>query len=258
MLNISRIEDEYGEGHDFLIQKKLRWVAQLALLNNLQRGDENIASTSLWTFFNQVFGNSYDDKIQMKFVPPEEADIKKAELLNKLAVNDFREMDFAAVEYDWLWDAYFFAQGFVDTSAFDRQRMMMVPRVINPLYFVRDPFFTNVQEWRFYGHWISRTRNQLKKMQEMGIIGKVPGHEDISGIPAGLEAELWDYKVRREQARDGVATSPETVSGNAVYQILEFYTYDDEGTKVRVWTDKYFSKFLRYELLDFKDGENKT
>ena len=97
----------YEESFQFLEKRKQRQVRQLVLLNNLQRGDENIASTMLVTLFNRIVSNNYDDKMQVKFVPGEELDQSKVNSLNILAQNDYREMEKGRLDYDWLWDALF-------------------------------------------------------------------------------------------------------------------------------------------------------
>src|SRR3989304_2095325 len=99
------------ESFYFLQPRKRRQAQQIVLLNNLQRGDENIASTLLLTLFNRIMSNLYDDKMQVKFVPGEEMDNKKVASLNILAQNDYREMDMAKLDYDWTWDPLFFARG---------------------------------------------------------------------------------------------------------------------------------------------------
>src|SRR3990172_12547775 len=76
------IYSKYIEAFYFLQPRKRRQANQIALLNNLQRGDENIASTLLLTLFNRIMSNLYDDKMQVKFVPGEELDQKKVQSLN--------------------------------------------------------------------------------------------------------------------------------------------------------------------------------
>jgi len=95
------------ESFYFLEPRKRRQVQQIVLLNNLQRGDENIASTLLLTLFNRIMSNLYDDKMQVKFVPSEELDQKKVASLNILAQNDYREMNLKMLDYDWCWDTLF-------------------------------------------------------------------------------------------------------------------------------------------------------
>ena len=84
---LKKLQDEYNEGQDFIRNRKLRQVNQLALLNNLNRGDQNIASTTLFSLFNRVHSSLYSDVLTVKFIPPEDSDYKKTETLNKLQVH---------------------------------------------------------------------------------------------------------------------------------------------------------------------------
>jgi len=87
------IYSKYMESFYFLQPRKRRQAQQITLLNNLQRGDENIASTLLLTLFNRIMSNLYDDKIQVKFVPNEEIEQKQVNSLNILAQNDYQQMN---------------------------------------------------------------------------------------------------------------------------------------------------------------------
>lgn len=251
-MDVKDIWSKYDESFQFLQARKQRQVAQIVLLNNLQRGDENIASTMLVTLFNRILANLYDDKMQVKFVPGEELDQKKVQTLNLLAQNDYREMDKARLDYDWNWDTLFFGRGYVETLRFDTARKIMQPSVINPLAFGYDPYYSEPQQWRYYWKWISKTKWELIKLIQKGVI---TGVTDIREIPSGMDSYLWDYKVRREEAKATTPQSPDTVSGD-VYQILEYFGYDDEGDKCIYWIDRNFSTILMKEKLDLRDGED--
>ena len=165
------IQDNYSESFNFLISRKQRQVSQLILLNNLQRNDQNIASTLLLTLFDRLLSSLYDDKIQIKFIPSEEIDQKRINSLNMLAQSDYREMDKAKLDYDWCWDTLFFGRGYMETLRFDRKRKIMQPHVINPLVFGYDPYFENVQDWRYYWKWITKSKWELKKLIEKMVSG---------------------------------------------------------------------------------------
>ena len=160
----------YDESFQFLQSRKTRQVSQLVLLNNLQRGDQNIASTLLITLFNRILSNLYDDKMQVKFVPSEEMEQKKINSLNILAQNDYREMDKAKLDYDWSWDTLFFGRGYMETLRFDTKRKLMEPCVINPLTFGYDPFFEKAEDWRYYWKWITKSSVQIEKLIKSGKI----------------------------------------------------------------------------------------
>lgn len=246
------IQEKYNESFMFLNERKLRQVRQLILLNNLQRGDDNIASTLLLTLFNRILSNLYDDKMQVKFVPSEELDQKKVNSLNILAQNDYREMNKAKLDYDWDWDTLFFGRGYMETLKFDTKRNIMRPVVINPLVFGYDPYFSDVKDWRYYWKWVSKNKWEMQKLIDDGTI---TGITNLKEIPSGMDPYLWDYKVKVEQARKAQPQSSDTFAGD-VFQILEFCGYDKDGDKAIFWTDKNISKIIMEEKLDLKDSED--
>ena len=251
---IGDIQSKYQESFDFLEPRKQRQVNQLVLLNNLQRGDQNISSTLLLTLFTRILSNLYDDKMQIKFVPAEETEQKMINSLNLLAQNDYQEMDKARLDYDWCWDTLFFGRGYMETLRFDKKRKIMKPEVINPLTLGYDPFFSEVKDWRYYWKWIGKNKSQVIKLIKDGFID---GVKDISEIPSGMDEYLWAYKVKRDNAKKANAT-PTTTYSNDAYQFLEFYGIEDDGEKYVYWLDRDLSKILMREKLDLRDGDNNT
>lgn len=248
----------YDESFQFLQQRKQRQVQQIVLLNNLQRGDENIASTLLITLFNRIMSNLYDDKMQVKFTPAEEIDQKKVASMNILAQNDYREMEKDRLDYDWNWDTLFFGRGYCETLRFNPQTKILEPNVINPLVFQYDPFFEDPKDWRYYSKWITKSKWEIWRLIRNGVI---KGITDPRDIPSGIDPYLWDYKIKREQAKQATPQANDTYQGD-VYQILEFYGYADrdlpnlkikEGDKCVYWIDRGFSKIIYQEKLDLKD-----
>ena len=244
-----QLEMEFEEGQDFLRNKKQRQVMQLILLNNLRRGDENISSTSFWSFFNRVIASLYDPNGSQDFVGAEDSDFKKTEALKKLKLNDDQEIDMPLIEYDWLWDAGAFGRGYLETLNWDSEKKILYPEVLNPLAMIYDPQFSNPQRWRYYGKWITRSGIEIDQLIAEGVITGIKSHKEIS---AGIDPELWDYKVRREAAKEGnaVADTSAISEFNDVYQIYEGFTYNKKGKKVLAWADRNFTKVLRENLLE--------
>lgn len=243
---------KYEEAFNFLYPRKQRQVNQLILLNNLQKGDQNISSTLLLTLFNRILSNLYDDKMQVKFIPGEEVDQKKVNAINLLAQNDYREMEKDKLDYDWSWDTLFFGDGWMETLQFDKKRKIMRPTVINPLVFGYDPFFSDSQDWRYYWKWISKNKYQLQKLIRDGVID---GISDPKEIASGMDPYLWNFKTLRDNAKKAQTTSTDSIN-NDVYQILEYYGYTEEGKKCVYWIDKDFTKILMREELDLKDSDD--
>lgn len=194
----------------------------------------------------------YDDKIQVKFLPSQGILQDQINSYNVLAQSDYLEMDKAKLDYDWTWDSLFFGQGFLETLRFNKKRKIIEPSVINPLAFGYDPYFEEAQQWRYYWKWVNKNKYELKKLIKAGVITGVKGIEDI---PSGVDTYLWDYKIKRDEAKKGTAMATDTKAGD-VYQILEFYGYDDKtGEKTVYWVDKDFSVILFKQKLDLQDGE---
>lgn len=246
------IERNYMEAFNFLLPRKRRQVNQLILLNNLQRGDENIASTLLLTLFNRLLSNLYDDKIQVKFLPSQGIMQEQLNAYNTLAKSDYVEMEKDKLDYDWVWDTLFFGRGYIETLNFDKKRKIMVPHVINPLVFSYDPYFENVQEWRYYCKWITKSKWQLDKLIKSG---KIDGIKEVKEIESGVDPQLWQWKSMRDKAKKANEPSNQPAKID-VYQILEYYGYDETGKKCCYWVDRSFSKILMKEELDLQDGED--
>lgn len=243
------IQDAYNESFNFLQSWKRRKVDQLVLLNNLQRGDQNIASTLLVTLFLRSVSTNYDDKLQVKFLPSQGIEQEQLNSYNILAQSDYLEMDKAKMDYDWCWDTLGFGRGYCETYKFNKKRKIMEPQVINPLVFGYDPYFENVQDWRYYWKWITKSKVEIQRLIKNGTIKGITKPNEIS---SGVEEYLWDYKLKRDQAKKGIEPSVESEAGE-VYQILEFYGYNEQGEKTCRWVDKGFTKILYEEKLDFED-----
>lgn len=251
------IQDAYEESFNFLQSWKRRKVSQLVLLNNLQRGDQNIASTLLLTLFNRVVSSLYDDKMQVKFLPSQGIEQEQLNSYNILAQSDYKEMDKAKLDYDWIWDALFFNRGYMETNRFNKKRKIMEPHVINPLVFGYDPYFEDPQEWRYYWKWVTKSKFEIQRLIKNGTITNITTPEEI---PSGVDEYLWNYKLLRDKAKKAIEPSAESQS-SSVYQILEFYGYDEDGNKTCYWVDKSFSKVLYEEELKFEDldyGDQET
>lgn len=250
-MTVNRIETNYIESFQFLLPRKRRQVNQLRLLNNLQRGDQNIASTLLLTLLNRVVSSLYDDKIQVKFLPSQGINQDQLNAYNMLAQSDYLEMGKAKIDYDWVWDTLFFGRGYVETLQFDMKRKIMKPHVINPLVFGYDPYFESPQDWRYYWKWVTKTKYDIDRLIKAG---KITGISKADDIPSGIDPYLWEYKQRRDAAAIAVEPSIEPADAD-VYQILEYFGYDEDGDKCAYWVDKHFSKVLMHEKLELDDME---
>ncbi len=70
----------------------------------MRRGEQNISSTLLLTLFDRILSSTYDDKIQVKFLPSQGINQDQINAFNTLAQSDYQEMGKAKLDYDWAWD----------------------------------------------------------------------------------------------------------------------------------------------------------
>lgn len=246
---LKHIQDQYIESFNFLLPWKRRKVRQLVLLNNLQRGDENISSTLLLTLFNRVLSSLYDDKPQIKFLPAQNITQDQITSYNRLAESDYQEMGKAKLDYDWAWDSLFFNRGYLETARFNKKRKIMEPSVINPLVFGYDPYNEEPQSWRYYWKWITRSKTEMNRFLRNGILEV----DSLDGIMTGMDEYLWNYKAIRDKAKKTIEPPIESLGGT-IYQILEFYGEDEEtGDRYCYWIDRGFSKILYKEKLEYDD-----
>lgn len=248
---LGQIEANYLESWQFLLSRKRRQVAQLVLLNNQQKGDQTIASTLLITLFNRVLASVYDDKMQVKFLPSQGILQEQLNSFNMLAESDYKEMGKSKIDYDWMWDTGFFGRGYVETYQFDKARKILKPHVINPLVLGYDPYFEEVQDWRYYWKWLTKSKYQINRLIKAG---KITGIKNVSEIVGGIDPYLWQYKTRRDAAAKGVQPPIEPAAAD-IYQILEYLGYDENGDKCLYWIDKNFTKVLFKEKLELDDME---
>src|SRR3990167_6565634 len=188
--------------------------------------------------------------MQVKFLPSQNITQQQLNSYNTLSQSDYMEMGKSKLDYDWCWDALFFNRGYLETYKFNKKRKIMEPHVINPLVFGYDPYFSEVQEWRYYWKWITKSKVEIQRLIDNEIITGVTKPEEI---PSGVDEYLWNYKSLRDKAKKAVEPSADPISGD-IFQILEFYGYD-EGKKTCFWVDRSFSKVLYKEALKFDDLE---
>lgn len=114
-----------------------------------------------------------------------------------------------------------------------------------------DPYFEEVQDWRYYWKWLTKSKYQINALIKAG---KVTGIKNVSEIVGGIDPYIWQYKTRRDAAQKGVQPPIEPAAAD-IYQILEYFGYDENGDKYLYWIDKNFSKVLMKEKLDLDDME---
>ena len=143
---IKQIEKEYLLSYDSTEAKRTESLRRLKLFNNQKRDQSKVGDPLLFTVFQTVLANLYEDRLSITHGANEEGDDEVAENLDALALHDHRIMEKDELDYEWDWDTAFFGRGLVLLSEFDRSDNVMCPvaEVIDPMTWVRDPRASSV------------------------------------------------------------------------------------------------------------------
>lgn len=134
-----QFQTEFKIGYDYIKPKIDEWGLRLKLYNNQKRDKEAIGDPLLFTIMQVVLATLYSDTLVCEYQPVEEGDEETAETLNMLMDHDYPKMMMPQQTYDWDWDALFFGRSYLLMMDFDRELMMPLPEVLNPMVCIRDP-----------------------------------------------------------------------------------------------------------------------
>lgn len=144
---IKQVDDEYIASFRFNEAKRAVNLARLRLYNNQRRESKALGDPLMFTVFNTVLANLYDDRLSAIWQGrggSGDEDIE--ENLNILAEYDYEIMQKSELDYFWDWDTNFFGRGLVLMMEFDRKKGIMapVPEVMDASTWIRDPKATSV------------------------------------------------------------------------------------------------------------------
>src|SRR3972149_10099094 len=243
--------------------KKDEAEVRLKLYNNQKRNKKAVGAPTMFTIHQTILASLYVDRLDVDFTGKEEGDEDVADNLNFLAENDYSEMDKDIVDYDWIWDTCFFGRGILAVDEYirdpDSNLFLPVPRVLDPITFLRDPYATSVNgdllgrgSARFFGYEVKMTRAEMEENQHI--------FDDIDfkklQFSSGTQSILQDAVEARVQAQglqSVIKDEAETRLGaNAQYAITEWYTHYKIGNtvkKVRCWLANDRTKVIGIQVL---------
>ena len=244
-----QVKAEFEVARTFIEPKREEGRKRLKLYNNQKREKDKIGVPSLYTTHNTLLSAFYFDKLQVIFDPRGgEEDIDICEALNDTAKFDYTEMEMEDVEYDWLWDALFFGKGFVEMTEWDKDKLIPIPQVIDPLNFYHDPNATKIQDARFWGSEILITKLEMEENKNF------KNSDKLGEIRATGDLKTTQQKRKEAQGLTDIdITKPEYE--NKQYNLLKWFTLI-EGKKSLVICDLSFNYIFRGpEILVFKDDK---
>ena len=223
---IDQIDSEYELCWKDTQAKRTESLIRLKLYNNQKRDKDKVGDPLLFTVFQTIFAELYDDRLGVAFEGVEEGDEDVAANLTEMAKFDHRLMEKDEIDYDWDWDACFFNRGLLFFNEFDRKKKVPVVETIDPMVFIRDPRATSVNgnqkgngAARFFGREIGLSERELKDNGSYFNVDLLKKAKDIKNLKD--EAS----KARKEaQGRQQSKEEEEALGENYEYQLLEWFT----------------------------------
>lgn len=171
---IKQIESEYQLSYSFNQAKRKKNLARLKLYNNQMRDDKAVGDPLMFTVFNTVHADLYDDRLISTWEGRGgRGDEDVEDNLNALADFDYDVMQKSEIDYYWNWDAEFYGRGLLLMMEFDRGdgKMCPIPENIDACVFIRDPNAKSVNgtangkgAMRFGGWEVGATYYELKDL----------------------------------------------------------------------------------------------
>ena len=230
---LRQIDNEYRLAKKFYDPIFNTNIKRLKLYNNQKKDPKAIGDPLLFTIMSTLHAATYDDRMTVEWLPIETGDVETAEHLNMLSQYDYSAMNKNVLDYDVLWDMFFFSYGITELVSFDREKMIPVPKLLDPLTFLYDPqgsqFEPGDEQMRFFGSEVLLTKSQMK---EAGV------YRHISEVKEGAEKKDLVNQARyaRQELSGGQSNdsnSEDSLGDNDLFKVLQWRTNFD-GMKLRV------------------------
>lgn len=262
----SQIQAEYNLAWKHQKPKKDEAEIRLKLYNNQKRDKEAVGDTTMFSIFQTVLASLYDDRLSATFEGKEEGDEEVAENLNVLAESDYYDMRKDIVDFEWDWDTLFFGRGLLGLDEFirepDKNIFIPVPRVLDPIPFLRDPFATSMNGdllgrggARFYG---GEEKFTEKDLEDNSHIFDDIDYKEIN-YGSGTMSLLQDAVTARDTAQNNQTQlqneKERSLGANSQFNITVWNTFyknpkTDQVKRVKVWLANDRSKVIGLKFLD--------
>ena len=231
--------------------KRAESLRRLKLYNNQKRDQAKVGDPLLFTVFNTVLAELYEDRLMVRWEGREDWDDEHAENLNALSEYDYDLMEKDIIDYQWDWDTMFFGKGLVLMWDFDRKDdLVPVPENVDPMTFLKDPRGGSVNgdrrgrgAVRFWGREIALSKTEMEAH---------PSYFNIDKIRKAKETRNLTDQARqaRKDAQGLQNNTPkeEALTENYEFRLLEWWTHVN-GKKYIVTLANGGTLIVRYQEL---------
>lgn len=247
---IRQANDEFSLAWDYCFSKRTEQLKRLKLFNNQKRDKSKVGDPLLFTVFQTILAELYDDKLSAVARGREEGDDEVAENQTAVMSFDYDLMEKDQTDYEWDWDACFFGRGHLLLNEFDRDNTCPVGEVMDPMTLIRDPRATSMNgnqkgygKARFWGREIGLAKWEMEENGNYINLDKLLKDKDDKSLSDEARA------ARREaQGNEDTKYKEEALDENYEYQLLEWWTHY-KGKKVVITLANNRGLVVRYQVL---------
>lgn len=266
---LTRVSKEFQQAHDYLTRVFDEWEVRQKLRNNQMKDKDSVGVPMIWTTMNTVVASLYDDKLSVRHIPYSESGVERAEQLDALALNDYRVMDKAQMDFYWIDNAAFYGFSPMLMQGWDQDKKVPKVELIDPMTFYYDPYgvFVNPQfgkpGLRFFGRQRYKTLAEMRKSKKYINIDSENTAEYSPEIASAgsMGQRVQDAKKARDEAQNNIYDSAAVNLGGDTgnFLVTEWWTFDDNGDRIYLEVlgdiNKGLTKscIVRYEKLAFQD-----
>ena len=263
---VDQIQNEYILAWKNQEPKKKEAEKRLKLYNNQKRDPKAVGDTTLFTVFQTLLASLYDDRLVPGFGGREDGDDEQAENLDAMAEFDYGEMEKDRLDYDWWFDAGFFGYGLVNMEEFvrdpDNNEFYPLPRVLDPMTFLRDPRCTSINgrkrnkqgAARYFGYPVKMSKYEMEENEFI----QVENYSDLEYESQAMTNSLMKSAANaRDEAQGRQVNDKQSVESklgaNSEYDVTVWNTfYEIEGKRQRVkcWLANGNSKLIGVQKLE--------
>lgn len=225
---LEQIRAERAVSKTYAGKNHRKWKKHFRLLENERKRDESVGDETMYTVCDSVTSALIEDEINQEFVPTEEADREKCELINACMTHDWNKLKMDEIrDLAYQWTVYT-GRVCLDLSQIDVMLKTIKPKFINPFLEYVDPNALSMHgigvdgdySARWYGYAIPTTKAAIKKYE-------------------GKFAEFSDETTEGVKALRSLPNKSEckiNIGDNAETTLMVWYT-TYEGVKMQVITD---------------------
>lgn len=241
--NILRAGKEFVEKSRELVNpKRATFRNRLKLYNNQRKQRDKIGDTTLYNVLNTALAIYYSDELNIVFAPRDPGDNLLVENITNTAKFDYEEMDMDIIDYLVQWDKGFFGVGIRVMNDWDVDRKVPVPRSIDPMCWLPDPFgYLIPGSHRWHGFEIAYLETELT--EERGFFNT----GSLKARSSGGEQDAYIAALRQAQGVGNPQYKDIDAKGSKIFDCIDLFmeiegddgvvrkylvTFDDEMTTI--------------------------